>query len=302
MAPKNDSHALLNQIIERQEELTKLSHSLEQLESQLSLVFAASPDLILFVDSDENIVKVSQSVKPILGYEREELYGKSVWDYIHEDDVESTRLSIDALYSHSGTHYYMDPKSYIVNHWRRKDGSWAKITWRYGMYDSVQNHSIGFGTDISNLVMENPFTFKFLHKAIDMTQDGVVITDNTTRDNPIIYVNRSFCEHTGYSVDELVGSNCRVLQSDDKEQKALQTLRDAIRDGTNCEVLLRNFRKNKTVFFNYLFVTPVIENGAVTSFIGISRDATELVDNGTYTWDRNSANGFGKWKASKRGL
>jgi len=55
-------------------------------------------------------------------------------------------------------------------------------------------------------------------RAMDEASVGITISDPTTEDNPLVYVNDGFVEQTGYSREEVVGRNCRFLQNDDKDQ------------------------------------------------------------------------------------
>ena len=58
----------------------------------------------------------------------------------------------------------------------------------------------------------------------------------------------------------------------------MPTLRAAIKDGTACRVLLRNYRKDATLFWNELTISPVHDNaGQLTHFVGIQNDVTDLV-------------------------
>ncbi len=271
--------------------LTEMSAYLSQLESQLSLIFAASPDMILFIHKDGQIIKSSQAIWKILGYHRDELVGKYIWDYIHPDDIEKTKDIRYRLITNDKIIYF-DKDDCFVNRWRKKDGSYAKLAWRFSIYDAQEDNTIGFATDVTNLMMENPFNFGLLYRAISMTHDGIIITDYKDN-NAIIYANESFCKNTGYKIEELLRQNCRILQSDDKEQAALKTIREAINKGEGCEVLLRNWKKNKSVFFNHILISPIVENGVITNYIGISRNLTDLINSGVYVWDRKAPRGFG---------
>lgn len=286
------SELLIQEIEERQGVLRDMSRHLTELESQLSLIFAASPDIILFIQMDGKIIKASQAVWRILGYNREDLVGNYIWDYIHPEDIEDTKRIRERLVE--DRFLYFNEHDYFINRWRKKDGSYAKLSWRFSIYDADESQTIGFATDVTHLGVENPFNIYLLARALKLAQDGIVITDYTLQDNPIIYVNNSFCNNSGYSEEELIGQNCRILQSESRDQEALKTIRSAVENGEGCEVLLKNARKNNTPFFNHLLITPIIQDGQVTHYIGISRDLTELVANGTYTWDKNSPRGFGK--------
>ncbi|MHC5140397.1 MAG: PAS domain-containing protein, partial [Planctomycetota bacterium] len=65
-------------------------------------------------------------------------------------------------------------------------------------------------------------------RALESTDEGVVISDCSQPDMPIIYVNRAFTTMTGYGYDEVVGRNCRFLQGKETPAAAAQTIRQAI--------------------------------------------------------------------------
>lgn len=95
-------------------------------------------------------------------------------------------------------------------------------------------------------------------------------------DNPIVYVNSAFEEISGYPADEVLGYNCRFLQADDRDQPALEELREALTEERECRVVLKNYRKDGTPFWNELYVSPVHdEEGQLTNFIGVQNDITQ---------------------------
>src|SRR5215204_1818661 len=113
-------------------------------------------------------------------------------------------------------------------------------------------------------------------RAVAASSNGIVITDSKVPDNPIVYVNPAFEEISGYTADEVLGRNCRFLQADDREQPALDELREALTEARECRVVLRNYRKDGTPFWNELYVSPVHdEEGRLTNFVGVQNDITE---------------------------
>ncbi len=113
-------------------------------------------------------------------------------------------------------------------------------------------------------------------RAIAASSSSVVITDPDEPDNPIVYVNPAFERITGYSAQETLGRNCRFLQGADREQSALEELRAALRKGDHCTVVLRNYKKDGTLFWNELSISPVYDGeGRLTNFIGVQNDITE---------------------------
>lgn len=112
-------------------------------------------------------------------------------------------------------------------------------------------------------------------RALEATAEGVVISDCTQSDMPIIYVNRAFTEMTGYLSKEVLGRNCRFLQGPKSNGGAKEKIRGSISQETPCTVEILNYRKDGTSFWNELSITPVRdENGQTTHFIGIQKDVT----------------------------
>src|SRR5215204_2259251 len=117
---------------------------------------------------------------------------------------------------------------------------------------------------------------RLLYRAVAASSNGITISDSTAPDEPLIYVNRSFELMTGYSSEEVLGRNCRFLQGDDRDQPALLVVRAALREGRDCEVLLRNYRKDGTSFWNELRLSPVHdERGRLVNFVGVQNDVTK---------------------------
>lgn len=105
---------------------------------------------------------------------------------------------------------------------------------------------------------------------------GVITVDPNKPDWPITYANKSFERITGYSTVEVIGKNPRFLSGEDKDQKGLTELRRALREQRECRVLLRNYKKDGTPFWNDLTVTPVRnEMGRVVQFAGVQFDVSE---------------------------
>ena len=113
-------------------------------------------------------------------------------------------------------------------------------------------------------------------RAIESSMSAICITDNQAPDNPIVYVNPAFERITGYSSQEVLGRNARLLQGTDLTQPELLTIRAALRDARPCQVVLRNYRKDGSMYWNELNIAPVRnETGTVTHHIGVHSDITD---------------------------
>ncbi|MEO0532417.1 MAG: EAL domain-containing protein [Cyanobacteria bacterium P01_A01_bin.123] len=118
--------------------------------------------------------------------------------------------------------------------------------------------------------------FDLMQRAVAYASNGIVITDPTQPNNPIIYVNPAFERITGYTAEEVLNRNCRFLQGEEREQLARYQLNTAIQKKQDCHVILQNFRKDGTPFWNDLYITPIHDlEGNLTHFLGIQNDITE---------------------------
>jgi two-component system cell cycle response regulator len=111
-------------------------------------------------------------------------------------------------------------------------------------------------------------------RLLESSPDGVVLVDAQNPEHPVVYVNPAFESLTGYAAADLVGKNLRMLQADDRDQDARHRLREALSRGESFRALLRNYRKDGTVFWNEMTVLPLRDaEGRVTHFAGHHRDA-----------------------------
>ena len=120
---------------------------------------------------------------------------------------------------------------------------------------------------------------KLLQRVIEASNDGIVVAEQEGEDNILIYANAAFERLTGYAVDDILYRDCRFLQGDDREQPALAAIRQALKDGRPCREIIRNYRRDGSLFWNELSLTPVFnEAEQLTYFIGIQRDVTAEVE------------------------
>jgi diguanylate cyclase (GGDEF)-like protein/PAS domain S-box-containing protein len=112
-------------------------------------------------------------------------------------------------------------------------------------------------------------------RVLDSICNGVTISDATIPGAPLIYVNPAFERMTGYSGEEVLGLSCNFLQGTDKDQPGVHEVRAAILETREVRVLLRNYHKDGTQFWNELYLSPVFNAaGALTHFVGIQNDVT----------------------------
>ena len=103
---------------------------------------------------------------------------------------------------------------------------------------------------------------------------GIVIT-KANQTNELLYVNKEFETMTGYSKEEALGQNCKFLQKDDIQQKAISSIKKAINQQEKVQVELRNYKKDGALFYNLTNISPVYnDDNDITHFVGIQKDIT----------------------------
>jgi PAS domain S-box-containing protein len=137
--------------------------------------------------------------------------------------------------------------------------------------------TVGFARDITER-KESEQALMLRDRAIMSTTDGITIVDMTQPGQAVLFCNPALERITGYSGQEIRTLGLRTLHRGETEQPNLKTLRQAIAERRECRVVLRNYRKDGSLFWNDLTVAPVCdEAGIVISYIGILHDITESV-------------------------
>lgn len=120
----------------------------------------------------------------------------------------------------------------------------------------------------ANKVLDDP-DFSFI-KALQTAQQNFVVTDPSLPDNPIVYASQGFLNLTGYSLDQILGRNCRFLQGPETDPKAVERIRNAIDQGNDLSVCLLNYRVDGTTFWNQFFIAALRDaSGNITNFVGV---------------------------------
>ena len=113
-------------------------------------------------------------------------------------------------------------------------------------------------------------------RTMDATPIGITIDDATLDDEQVVYVNDGFCELTGYEREEILGRNCRFLQGEETNEATVADIRLALDAEEPITTELRNYRKDGSMFWNRLTITPIEdEPGSVTHFLGFQEDISE---------------------------
>ena len=116
---------------------------------------------------------------------------------------------------------------------------------------------------------------RLLQRAVEAVENGVVITDARAPEMPLVYVNPAFTRITGFAASESLGRNVRFLYRDDVEQAGLLELERAQRAEQPASVVLRNYRRDGSLFWSRLRMAPVHDALGLSHWVGIQQDISE---------------------------
>ncbi len=118
-----------------------------------------------------------------------------------------------------------------------------------------------------------------LHAALSVTKDAVLITDADPIDPPgprIVFANDGFTRLTGWPLAEVLGKTPRLLQAPQTDAATLDRIRGALRDWQPVRAELLNRRRDGSLFWVELEITPLADAGGwFTHWVAVLRDVSE---------------------------
>jgi len=249
----------ISDIGERKEAERKLKLSDQILQSVGALVLVA--------DADGKINYVSPSVKSILGYEPEELLGEGWWSLTRDEPLARDRERRFVTRSIGRQlPLYEEPYERMVTH-RNGDPRWILWSDTSGSDGTI----IGVGHDITLRKVAEEQLQKVMH-AVEQSPNSVLITDT---DGNIEYVNPKFSEVSGYSPEEVLGKNPRILKSGETQDEEYSFLWKTITSGGEWRGEFHNRRKDGELYWESASISPIKNaQGRVTHYVAIKEDIT----------------------------
>lgn len=249
---------------------------------------------IISTTPDGIIATFNAGAERLLGYNAEDVIGKVTPMLIHDPD--EVRQRAGTLSEELGQPIAPGFDVFVT---KARQGITEEREWTYIHQDgrripvclsvttlrSISGEIMGFLGIARDITAQKQVQadLELRERAIVASNNGIVIVDANQSDLPMIYVNPAFEKMTGYASQEVIGQNCRFLQGNEKQQPGLQTLRQALRQGEACTVILRNYRKDGSLFWNEVSISPIRDaRGKLTHYIGIQTDISDRIKSEQY--------------------
>ncbi len=250
----------IGNMIARFETQTELVESQRELQS----MFDSLQDYVFVLDGDDNIIQVNQAMLDSLGYSIEELIGTSILKLHPVEQYLQTTQVLHAVHVGLAETFPTDL--------RRKDGSYISVetkvvNGRWGSQDVL----IGVSRDITERRITE-LRLRQLSQAVEQSPSSIVITDLSGN---MEYVNPKFTQVTGYSIEEALGQNPRILKSGRTETETHQHMWKTLRAGLEWRGEFHNRKKNGELFWESAVIAGVTDNdNKITHYVAIKDDIT----------------------------
>ncbi|MDX1524242.1 MAG: PAS domain S-box protein, partial [Anaerolineae bacterium] len=217
------------------------------------------------IDVQGLITDCNATYETMLGYSHDEIVGLPMVDLVADRDKERLQAAFDLV----KTQGYAEGEFELMT----KDGS-TRLIWRRlraTHHGDVFTGAVAYSRDITER-MTAVRQISTLARALEQSPAPILITDS---EGQIEYINFSFTEMTGYSYEEAVGQDIRLVKSVEQSPDEFKELWETIQAGDEWRGEFHNRRKDGEPYWEALTVAPIFSTqGMITNYIAIQEDIT----------------------------
>jgi len=230
-------------------------------------------DAIININSRGIINSFNLGAQKMFGYTPREVLGKNV------------SMLMPSPYREDHHEYisrYLDTgQPQIIGTWREfkarhKDGKIFPV--ELSVIETYQRGNLMFLEIIRDITgrVRTEEQLSILSRAIEQSPASIIITDF---EGTIEYVNPKFSETSGYTQNEVLGKNTRILKSGEIPSEEYKSLWSTISSGNEWRGLFHNQKKSGELFWESASVSPIKnQDGAITHFLSVKQDITEQME------------------------
>lgn len=248
-------------------EKEKIGAALQDSEKRYRRLFESARDGILILDADTGkVADANPFLLQLLGFSYDELCGQHIWELGTFRDIAASK---DAFKFLQDTQYIRYEDLPLETH----DGRPIAVEFVSNVY--LVDHSRVIQCNIRDITARkrDDAERKRLLAAIEQAGEGIVMTD--ARGN-IEFINPAFEKMSGYSREEIVGQNPRLLNSGQQDDLFYRNLWETIASGKTWGGRIINKRKDGTLYTEETTISPVRDSlGRIVNYVAVQHDITE---------------------------
>jgi PAS domain S-box-containing protein len=231
-------------------------------------------DLLIIFDSKQKILYVNEPFTASTGYFIDDVQDEDFFKFFCPENVEQVKEAI-AEFIQTKRSMEMFKCRYI-----KKNGSLIWLSWNLG-HDDQEGLSYWSARDITESVLVKEKLF-FFSTAFDKAKDAIIIAKNIgTYEDPIpaiTYANQTFLDYSGYSLEEVIGQNPRIMRANNSNQSVVAKMKIALKKWESINIEVKNQTKDGVDIWVSLSISPIAnEEGVFTHWISIQKDITARI-------------------------
>jgi hypothetical protein len=245
----------------------QIEESLRESEEKYRSLVENSPDAVVIYDIEGKIVFVNdEGVRMVAAKNKDEIMGKPVLQFIHPDSLASITQRMEEVIRDTNASDIVEEKFIDLNG--------KPIYVEIKAIPTVYEHKDAVQVIIHNITERKRTQEKIKHlsQAVEQSPVTIIITNTA---GAIEYVNPKFSETTGYSFDEVVGQNPRILKSAHKSPDEYKQLWQTLTAGNEWHGEFHNVKKDGELYWESASISPILNaQGKTTHYIAIKEDIT----------------------------
>lgn len=240
---------------------------LQNSQDKLQATLDASPDLLFEIDLSGRYVDLHSSRASLMAAPGETLKGKSVFDVMPE---EAAQICMSALHE-ADIKGYSTGKQITLDVPDGRRYFELSVSRKPSQVDEIP-HLIVLSRDITERLEADRQMHKLM-QAVEQSPNSIVITD---LDANIEYANPAFTHVTGYTLQEVMGQNPRILHSGKTPKERYEQMWSQLTQGKSWKGEFINCRKDGTEYTELVSISPVRQtDGTITNYLAIKEDITQ---------------------------
>jgi diguanylate cyclase (GGDEF)-like protein/PAS domain S-box-containing protein len=233
-------------------------------EDRLNSIIEHSPAGIFHYDTHGVLIKTNKRFEAIIGAKREKLIGFNMLAQLKDHDMLTAihKSLLGKVSSFEGAY-----TSITGNRLMHLEANFVPL---YSNIGEIEG-GIGVFDDVTEK-QRSTENLKKLSMVVEYSPDSIIITNTS---GIIEYVNPKFSQMTGFSAAEVMGKKANIYRSGETNHSVYENLWATILSGQEWNGELQNRKKNGDSFWSQVCIVPIMNDRAVTHFIGIQVDVTK---------------------------
>ena len=257
-------------LVERQLKEQRLQQAFQEIED----LYQNAPCGYHSLDANGCIQRINDTELALFGYRREDMLGNPISRWM----TEATRTRFEQRFQNFVQHQRRT--EYHDMEFVRRDGRILPARISATAVRDADGQYLGSRSILMDLSEQRQLESqqRLLQQAIEASFDGfVVVIPDHDRIWRFLYCNPAFARMTGYAREEIIGRTPDFLHGDDVDQTPLAHLKLAVAAGRRFHGVLRNYRKDGSLFWVHVLLDPIFDaQGQLSHYVAIQRDITEL--------------------------